>query len=431
MRPQNGRLKTICVVIDRFRRDQSGNYMVILGLLMPALIGLVGLGTDYGLWTYTQQLMQTATDTSAVSAAYAYLNGGGTSITTQANAVASSYGFVNGTDNVGVTVNRPPQSGSYTTNPNAVEVIINQAKSPLFSTLFLRNPVPITARSVAVGTNNGKGCVLSLNRHASGATIGQGSTTVNLNNCSLYDNSDSSSALTVGGSANINALSVSVVGGISGQAGITTTQGVQQNTGNPITDPYADVAVPSTAGAPNITSCGGNGNCGSGTLQPGIYANGMKFTGGATATLMPGVYFIEGNGLDVASGATLTGTGVTLVFTSANGSYPSTMATINGNATVNLTAPTTGPLAGIALFGDRSMPTSTMFKFNGGGSENFTGAIYVPNGAVQYAGGANNPNGCTQLVADTVTFTGNSNFAIDCSGKGTKPLGAAAVALVE
>src|SRR5262245_46594236 len=106
MRAQNGRLKTIWVVIDRFRRDQSGNYLVMLALLMPALIGLVGLGTDYGLWTYTQQLMQTATDTSAVSAAYAYLNGGGSSITTQANAVASSYGFVNGTDNVGVTVNR-------------------------------------------------------------------------------------------------------------------------------------------------------------------------------------------------------------------------------------------------------------------------------------------------------------------------------------
>src|SRR5262249_41036294 len=156
----------------------------------------------------------------------AYLNAGAGSVTTQANAVASTYGFLNGIDNVNVTVNRPPQSGSYTTNPNAVEVIINQPKSPLFSTLFLRNPVPISARSVALGTNNGKGCVLSLNRHASGATIGQGSTNVNLTNCSLYDNSDSSSALTVGGSAQINALSVFVVGGISGGAGITTSQGV-------------------------------------------------------------------------------------------------------------------------------------------------------------------------------------------------------------
>jgi hypothetical protein len=43
----------------------------------------------------------------------------------------------------------------------------------------------------------------------------------------------------------------------------------------------------------------------------------------------------------------------------------------------------------------------------------------------------NDSNACTQLVADTITFTGSSNFAINCAGKGTKPLGAAQVKLVE
>ena len=73
----------------------------------------------------------------------------------------------------------------------------------------------------------------------------------------------------------------------------------------------------------------------------------------------------------------------------------------------------------------------TTFTFNGGSTQAITGAIYIPKGLVKFAGGANDTNGCTQLVADTITYTGNSNFAINCSGKGTKSVGAVTVSLVE
>jgi hypothetical protein len=55
----------------------------------------------------------------------------------------------------------------------------------------------VSVHSNALSTMDGLGCVLSLNGHASGAATGQGSTNVVLNGCSLYDNSDSSTALTV------------------------------------------------------------------------------------------------------------------------------------------------------------------------------------------------------------------------------------------
>jgi Flp pilus assembly protein TadG len=415
-------------LLGQFRRDQSGNYLMITAVMMPALVGLVGLGTDYGLWTYTHQSAQSAADSGAASAARAYVTGDTSSVTMQANAVTSSYGFVNGVNGVTVTVNQPPQSGNYTGSAGAVEVIVKQSQTPIFSAVLRSQQFTITARSVALGTVDGKGCVLSLDGTASGATTGQGSTNVNLPNCSLYDNSSSASALTVGGSARVSALSVSVVGGISGQAGVTTTQGVQTGA-PPMADPYASVQNPVPTGAVDNSCC----SHGTATLDPGIYKNGMKLVAGANITLNPGVYYIEGSGLDVAGGATLTGTGVTLVFTSSNGSnYAS--ATINGGATVNLTAPTPASglaTAGIVMFGDRNMPVGTPFTFNGGASQNFTGAIYVPKGNVKYAGGSNATNGCTQLIADTITFTGNSNFAINCTGTGTKQLGAATVALVE
>ena len=171
----------------------------------------------------------------------------------------------------------------------------------------------ITARAVAIGNGDGKGCVLALNGSASGASTTQGAARVNLKNCSLYDNSSNASALTVGGSATMNALSVHVVGGISGQSGITTSQGTWSGV-TPAADPYADVANPTPTG-PIINSCCSKND----TLKPGQYKNGMKLVAGANVTLSPGVYYIGGNGLDVAGGATLTGTDVTLVFRQLTG----------------------------------------------------------------------------------------------------------------
>jgi hypothetical protein len=154
----------------------------------------------------------------------------------------------------------------------------------------------------------------------------------------------------------------------------------------------------------------------------------MKLVAGANITLNPGVYYLQDD-LSVQGSATLTGTGVTLVFTSGNGTkYAS--ANISGSATINLTAPTTGPTAGIVVFGDRSMPSDTSFKLNGGSTQYFGGAVYLPAAAIDYAGGAGTSTNCTQIIGNTVTFSGNSSVAINCSGYKTKPFSATVVKFV-
>jgi len=121
---------------------------------------------------------------------------------------------------------------------------------------------------------------------------------------------------------------------------------------------------------------------------------------------------------------------VTIIFTSSTGANYAD-ATINGGATLAITAPTTGAPAGIALFGDRNMPTSTTFKFNGGDTQTIGGAVYLPKGTLQYAGGNNANTNCTQVIGDTVSFVGNSLLKINCSGSGTRPIGSSVAALVE
>lgn len=400
-----------------FHRNELGGILIIAALMLPVLVGVIGLGTDVGLWFFTHQKMQGAADSAAVSAAIA------TNATTEANAVAASYGFIADAHGVTITVNKPPVSGNYTTASDATEVVISQPKTPAFSAIFLKSPVIITARAVAKAT--GLGCVLALNRTASAAVSVQGTSAVNLVKCGLYDNSSDSAALTVGGSAQLSALSVNVVGGETGSSKITTTNG--NYTGrSPAADPYAGINFEKFSGCDQNKFTAKSTT----TINPGVYCNGMKLNAGANITMNPGIYYIDRGCLCIAGGATLTGTGVTIVFTSSTGSDYAT-ATINGGATVDLSAPTTGPTAGIVFFQDRKAPAGLAFKLNGGSTQNFDGALYLPEAAVTFAGGsATSVKGCTQLIADTISFSGNSNFSLNCDGSGIKPLGSAAT-LVE
>ena len=58
----------------------------------------------------------------------------------------------------------------------------------------------------------------------------------------------------------------------------------------------------------------------------------------------------------------------------------------------------TAALSGIILFGDRNMPQGTVFKLTGGGTQHWTGAIYLPRADLTFAGGTTGGNGCTQIA---------------------------------
>ena len=409
-----------------FLRDTSGNYAIIGALISPVLIGAAGLATEGGLWYHTRQTLQGAADSAALSAAAQYGLNVTANLDYQADSVVATYGYVDGAAGTTVTVHRPASTGAYTGNSKSVEVIVTTTKARLLSSLFGRGNITITGRAVALPGSDGTGCVLSLNASAAGGVSSKGTSAVALSACSLYDNSNNASALINGGSATIDAESVNVVGNISGGSGITTANGVNLGV-SAASDPYANVPEPA------VGSCDYNNKTykNTHTIDPGVYCNGIQLNAGAVVTMNPGVYIIDRGSLQIAGGATLTGTGVTIFFTSSTGSNYAD-ARINGGAVVQLTAPNSGTYSGIAMFGDRDMPVGTSFKFNGGTDQVLDGAVYVPKGDIEYAGGANNSKvKCTQLIGDTISFVGNSTLKINCSDTPVKSIGASQASLVE
>jgi Flp pilus assembly protein TadG len=402
--------------LARFWKDCKGGVAPLLALGAIPLIGSVGAAVDYSRANAARTSMQTALDAAAIMLSKEYVS------TEQLSQKASNYfnaNFVHAdVQNVTVTAGASSISGGSAVTMSAEGSIRTTFMGVMgFSTLNLSVTTAVSA------TADGLGCVLALDKTASGAVTGQGSTTVVLNGCSLYDNSNNATALTVGGSAKISALSVGVVGGMTGSENITTTQGIKTGAGQ-VDDPYADYSFPPFFGC-SVNNYSANQNE---TISAGVYCGGITIHAGATVTLNPGIYYLDGGSLTVNGGSTLTGSGVTLVFTKKNKNSWAT-ATINGNATINLTPPKSGPTKGIVMFGDRNMPVDTSFKFNGGASQYIGGAIYLPTAAISFSGGAATGTNCTQIIGDTVTFVGNSSVAINCSGYEIVPFSAKVIRL--
>lgn len=407
------------LALDIFRRNESGAFAIIAGLGLPVAISATVLGAEVGLYAFRHQTMQGVADAAALSGVISGATG--TTLVTQSRAVAAAQGYVNGASDVTVTVNSPPTSGANKV-AGAVEVIVSQPQQPILARIFSSASISVRARAVAK-LNPGGSCLLALNATASGAITIQGSTTVSLTDCDAFSNSSSSNAITGSGSSVMNVNSAIAVGTIPGSTSINAVNGIRNNAPAAL-DPYASRNFDSFNG------CAKNYSGGNVTLQPGVYCAGISLTAGAIVNMAPGVYYLDSSDLKVAGNATLTGTGVTIVFTSSKGKTWGS-ASISSNAIINLSAPTSGPTAGIVLFGDRAMPTGTAFKLTGGGTQQWTGAIYLPQADLTYAGGSSGGAGCTQIIANTVTFTGTSNLSLSCAGMNIQPAGNKIAVLVE
>jgi Flp pilus assembly protein TadG len=418
-----------------WRGDCAGSVGPTLGLLFVVIIGFAGLGVEASNWYTTKRTMQGAADSAAYSAATSKGAGATTAVyTSEAKSVAGSYGFVDGSNGVTVTVNNPPTSGSHASDTNAIQVIIAQPQTLKFASLFLP---ALTLQAQAVATLTATGCVMALDSGSVTDVTDSGNTQLNLQNCNIVVNSSADNALVLSGSAEINANAAYISGNYttSGQASLNTTNGTHTGV-SPASDPYVDVQIPSYQGCDqnNYSINGGQSK----TFTAGasgvmVFCNGMSITGGSSVTLDPGIYVIDRGSLSVSGNSSLTGDGVTIVFTSSTGQNYAT-ASISGGATINLTAPTSGPTAGLAFFQDRNAPSNGSDSFTGGATQNITGAIYFPDQTVTFSGGTSSGNSasCTQLVALKFTFTGNSTFNNNnCAAAGVHGLGNSPVQLVQ
>jgi hypothetical protein len=219
----------------------------------------------------------------------------------------------------------------------------------------------------------------------------------------------------VSGGGTITAPLVGVVGGTNVNGGGSTppTTGIAQ-----FGDPLSYIAAP-TIGANPCPGGFNKQNISGPITAPRTFCGGIHINGGNTVTFGSGLYIIDGGGITIDGGATVSGSGVTFYLTGANGNGNNAAnysgVTINSTATVNLGSPCDGAASGIPgmlFFQDRNITNGNGSTINGAAGSTFNGAIYFPTTPLSYAG-TSAVNGFTLIVADTLTFVGNSNVGND------------------
>lgn len=384
---------------------QHGFVMVTMLLSATVLIACVGLAIDTGYLQTLKLRMQTAADAAALGGVQEMRMNGAANVPAAGKGDAALNGFTDGVNGVAVTVKQPPVSGYYAGSATAVEAIITQNAGTFFMRLLGFSSISVSARSVAQETSSST-CVYVLDPSSEDAFSVTNGVGVNVS-CGLAVDSASSTALTASGGAQLTASSISVAGNYSMSNGSKVSP-LPAIHAVPLSDPLSYVAAPSVgACAQNNYSVGGSTVS---TLSPGVYCGGITIGNAAGVTLNPGTYILVGGGLNLGGSASVTGAGVTF-YNTYDGTHAYAPINIGNGVAVTLSAPTTGPLAGILMFQDRTVAGGVGALLGGGAHLSLTGALYFPTTSLSYSNGVSAPY--TILVAKTISFAGGVKINSD------------------
>ena len=411
-------------VMTRLARDERGVIIVMFALLLPIMIGFIGMGVEVAYWFQDRRDLQAAADAAAIAGAYEIAEGRVSAADTVAQREAEANGW--SSSEGAITINNEqinstdPSSGNFDDDDNAIEVILTRTLNPQFIGYFM-DTLTLTAVAVATvvaGANTA--CVLALGSgNTNDAIKVSGNADITMTGCTLATNSTDDRALRVKGSAKISVDCAYSSGGADVTSGLKTTQCSGAKTNQPtVTDPYAEVLT--EPADDEFDSCTTFSSSGSGdTIDPGVFC-GIQFNdNGQTLTMNAGTYYLDkGDFRITSSNVTVQATGgVTVVFGDSTDGNNCGELRITGQATLNITAPDANsgePFPGVAFYRGPSCDAGAGATLSGGSSSSLTGVIYMPSAKLKYTGDSSLSGSCVQMIADTVEFTGTGTIGTVC-----------------
>ena len=421
-----GRVKCFLKPVWQTLRDEDGQALAIYVCAVVAVLAFVGLAIDVGQIRYQKRQFQAAADAAAVAGAIEISTCGTTAhcsaMTTAAKQAVTENGITVATSLTqcstgasGVTLwvnNGPCFLGSSTADPNYgsssyVEAVVQAPVNMFFARLVGFRTMNVTARAEAHAGPSSQNCLVvganDTGNSGWGLTLNGGTIDAS---CGVYDDWNGSGALDeASSSGGVTSTGFKVHG-----SGCSPCNGGSFGSNSPVynspvlTDPLGYLT--SDSDAPTAGSCTSQSSTPTSgtTFTQATFCSGFTVNSG-TVTLSAGTYYIEGPVL-LDSGATLTGTGVTLYFT-GNGSL-----TANSNTSkISLSAPTTGNLAGIAIW--QASSDSNAMIVDTGSYLNVSGAIYAPGAQLTMnSSSGTSTAGCTLIDVGQVMLDSGANISL-------------------
>lgn len=390
-----------------FWRNCSGSTLPVFGISLMGVFSIVGMAIALNFDSQAARSLQDTADTAAIAGATAFItatSGSADDHRQLAYDTADGFARANAEDelkSVAVNAVTTDEYGQHT----EVNVILEYHPANIFNRFAGKGETsPVKRSAKAIATREFPLCLLALETSASGIAISNNGT-LYAPNCAVWSNSPRFDSISVSGAPAITAESICATGLVSGGATVTPTPAENCQT---IPDPLASWTPPAigSCGAPSPTTSGGTT-----TLYPGTYCGGLNLSG-TSIVLSPGLYVMRNGPLQL-SAQDVTASGVTIMLSGANARLE-----VFGNASLRMTAPMSGPLAGLAIVEDRSTGPDSggviESTITGLGTLIIEGAIYLPTQTIQIAGKGtgDKTSPYLQIVARRILISGNGELSV-------------------
>ena len=388
--------------------DCSGSTLPVFGVSLMSVFSIVGLAIALNFDSQAARNLQTTADSAALAGATAFITAEGGSADDHrqlAYDTADDFARANAEGelkSVAVSAVTTDEYGQHT----EVNVLLELHPANIFNRFKGGGEAsPVIRSAKAIATREFPLCLLALETTKVGIEI-KGKGTLDAPSCSIWSNSTRYNSISIGSNAAVTTRSLCTAGQARGGRSMKVNPAPTENC-QTIPDPLASWTPPS------FGACDETGASFSGTgitISPGVYCGGLTITGD-DVTLHPGLYVIKDGPLKI--GATnLSGLGVTFLLTGDG-----TSINLAGKASLNLSAPDTGPLAGLAIAEDRTTGTSgtPVSKVTGNGAITIEGAVYLPSQRIQISGKGlgDKYSPYLQIVAKQIFISGLGTLGID------------------
>ncbi len=442
-------------LFTRFRKDTSGGIAVIAALVLPLACATSLASVDYTIWSRSHGRLQQAADAAAV----AVLKESRLMTLSQAQLDASATQMMQaqpGVDTGTLTVTAAYDTGTTTLRVTATQ-IVPTVSGKLLGIPFDRASVTSSARAVG-GTT--KICIVALTGGNNNKNLEiKDSGVVQANGCSVFSNSTHTNSIFVNtnGKAKLTAARVFSAGGAGGAQStppaITNAPVIDDPLGakvqpappslpskcigkaamtitgteSPSAGKYCGaVSIVSTA---NVTFLSGTyyfheavtiANTSIVKFNPGTYVfrRGLTISDDAKVTFGEGTYTVLG-AMTIQNEATVTGDGVGFYFygPDAPNNGSNSGLRIKNEATVNLSAPKTGIMAGMLVWYNRNSfnNNGNVWQISSSNVRKMTGAIYVPKDKINFIPSKPiaDQSPWTAIVAGTISVGGSAALTLN------------------
>jgi Flp pilus assembly protein TadG len=385
-----------------FIKDTRGSVGILFGLTALAAFLATGAALDYGRAVTVRTTMQAATDAAAAAAAAS--PPGSDTVAVATNVFRSNY-----------TASPTPQL-DVAVSGNKVTVT---AATTIQTSLMAMGGVEefsLSTRAEAEGKASPV-CILLLETTGIGLDVSSGAT-LDAGGCGVHINStNDTEALSVTSNSSITAADVCVVGNSNLKSGGTVTPPPTHGCAAKA-DPMAPLPEPPQASDPCQENDYDVNNNQSKTMSPGVYCGTTEIKG--NAVMLPGLYVFRGGEFVIKSGATVTGTEVTMFFADKDARLNA-----NSNSTFKVTAQKSGTYQGVLMFQSRHPDTlnAPAHVVHSNGGTELEGTIYLPNGVLDVNSNstANLPADYTLIIARRMVLKSNGVLQVGSNYSGNTP----------